>query len=119
MAGEGLADQQHREDEERGGEHRVAPRLYEHRGAHALSFRSKASISAMSVSLSASRSARCAISGLTRPPNRRLTNRSEEQTSELQSLMRISYAEFFLNKKTTNCLTVKNSISKTTLVRIR
>src|SRR3546814_9974493 len=31
---------------------------------------------------------------------RRLTNRSEEHTSELQSLMRISYAVFCLKKKT-------------------
>src|SRR3546814_4792589 len=29
--------------------------------------------------------------------------RSEEHTSELQSLMRISYAVFCLKKKTTNC----------------
>src|SRR3546814_1535722 len=32
---------------------------------------------------------------------RRLCGRSEEHTSELQSLMRISYAVFCLNKKTT------------------
>src|SRR3546814_6617423 len=32
---------------------------------------------------------------------RRLTDRSEEHTSELQSLMRISYAVFCLKKKTT------------------
>src|SRR3546814_2435942 len=32
---------------------------------------------------------------------RRLANRSEEHTSELQSLMRISYAVFCLQKKTT------------------
>src|SRR3546814_9438025 len=31
-----------------------------------------------------------------------LSNRSEEHTSELQSLMRISYAVFCLNKKTPN-----------------
>src|SRR3546814_10787657 len=31
----------------------------------------------------------------------RLTHRSEEHTSELQSLMRISYAVFCLKKKTT------------------
>src|SRR3546814_6541893 len=36
-----------------------------------------------------------------RPPGRR---RSEEHTSELQSLMRISYAVFCLKKKTTNKL---------------
>src|SRR3546814_1756443 len=35
-------------------------------------------------------------------PQSRLINRSEEHTSELQSLMRISYAVFCLKKKTTN-----------------
>src|SRR3546814_1053586 len=34
-----------------------------------------------------------------RPDNRRLQQRSEEHTSELQSLMRISYAVFCLKKK--------------------
>src|SRR3546814_6941478 len=33
------------------------------------------------------------------PINAKATDRSEEQTSELQSLMRISYAVFFLKKK--------------------
>src|SRR3546814_5430168 len=36
------------------------------------------------------------------PCARRLTERSEEHTSELQSLMRISYAVFCLKKKKTN-----------------
>src|SRR3546814_4447823 len=36
--------------------------------------------------------------GIARPPGRR----SEEHTSELQSLMRISYAVFCLKKKNTN-----------------
>src|SRR3546814_4317461 len=35
----------------------------------------------------------------------RSTARSEEHTSELQSLMRISYAVFCLNKKNTNTIT--------------
>src|SRR3546814_8156626 len=35
-------------------------------------------------------------------PNARPTRRSEEHTSELQSLMRISYAVFCLKKKKTN-----------------
>src|SRR3546814_4012891 len=35
-------------------------------------------------------------------PQDRLVLRSEEHTSELQSLMRISYAVFCLNKKTKN-----------------
>src|SRR3546814_5860964 len=34
------------------------------------------------------------------PASRRIPNRSEEHTSELQSLMRISYAVFCLKKKT-------------------
>src|SRR3546814_7343340 len=34
--------------------------------------------------------------------------RSEEHTSELQSLMRISYADFCLQKKTTECKTSKH-----------
>src|SRR3546814_8822101 len=36
--------------------------------------------------------------------------RSEEHTSELQSLMRISYAVFCLTKKNTNAITSKQSI---------
>src|SRR3546814_3904669 len=38
---------------------------------------------------------------LRRPPAERLDGRSEEHTSELQSLMRISYAVFCLKKKKT------------------
>src|SRR3546814_7549202 len=37
-----------------------------------------------------------------KPRNRERIARSEEHTSELQSLMRISYAVFCLKKKTTN-----------------
>src|SRR3546814_4211241 len=42
--------------------------------------------------------------GMRTPPTARLTHRSEEHTSELQSLMRISYAVFCLTNKnnTTN-----------------
>src|SRR3546814_9836007 len=36
---------------------------------------------------------------ITRPLSRSITGRSEEHTSELQSLMRISYAVFCLKKK--------------------
>src|SRR3546814_3222512 len=43
-------------------------------------------------------------------PTRR---RSEEHTSELQSLMRISYAVFCLKKKNTNTLTNINKVSIT------
>src|SRR3546814_9263826 len=39
-------------------------------------------------------------------------NRSEEHTSELQSLMRISYAVFCLKKKNTNT-TTRNTINST------
>src|SRR3546814_2908325 len=38
--------------------------------------------------------------GLARPRIHQLAHRSEEHTSELQSLMRISYAVFCLKKKT-------------------
>src|SRR3546814_2657787 len=38
----------------------------------------------------------------TMPPERAVAARSEEHTSELQSLMRISYAVFCLKKKITN-----------------
>src|SRR3546814_4024499 len=43
--------------------------------------------------------------GLAAPP----IDRSEEHTSELQSLMRISYAVFCLKKKNTNTKTQKNA----------
>src|SRR3546814_5733637 len=39
---------------------------------------------------------------LTDAPRRKSTGRSEEHTSELQSLMRISYAVFCLKQKKTN-----------------
>src|SRR3546814_1872225 len=39
--------------------------------------------------------------------------RSEEHTSELQSLMRISYAVFCLKKKTTNESDINNILAKT------
>src|SRR3546814_4061486 len=42
----------------------------------------------------------CAIAGRDRPIERGYRCRSEEHTSELQSLMRISYAVFCLTKKT-------------------
>src|SRR3546814_8487726 len=41
-----------------------------------------------------------AVPGLREPPPRLSGRRSEEHTSELQSLMRISYAVFCLKKKT-------------------
>src|SRR3546814_7078776 len=40
-----------------------------------------------------------AVAGIPRSPFRRRTRRSEEHTSEIQSLMRISYAVFCLKKK--------------------
>src|SRR3546814_2496738 len=42
------------------------------------------------------------VPGISFSPDKMLQGRSEEQTSELQSLMRISYAVFCLKKKTTN-----------------
>src|SRR3546814_11968060 len=47
---------------------------------------------------SAARSACCSAAG-TRSPSTKSATRSEEHTSELQSLMRISYAVFCLKKK--------------------
>src|SRR3546814_3999290 len=45
---------------------------------------------------------RCMASPMTKPPrNRKMTERSEEHTSELQSLMRTSYAVFCLQTKNT------------------
>src|SRR3546814_9052085 len=40
-------------------------------------------------------------------------SRSEEHTSELQSLMRISYAVFCLNKKTSTCYKTTTAITHT------
>src|SRR3546814_5867886 len=42
-------------------------------------------------------------------PARHLVDRSEEHTSELQSLMRISYAVFCLKKKTTTISNIKHN----------
>src|SRR3546814_10053223 len=44
---------------------------------------------------------------------RALPARSEEHTSELQSLMRISYAVFCLKKKKTQTIEIPNTTSKT------
>src|SRR3546814_1898431 len=49
--------------------------------------------------------------GLCRRPRDRWRGRSEEHTSELQSLMRISYAVFCLKKKKTNTQKVSNKKS--------
>src|SRR3546814_9983717 len=43
-------------------------------------------------------------------------NRSEEHTSELQSLMRISYAVFCLKKKTKNRKLIKDKTTKNTKI---
>src|SRR3546814_6282490 len=58
--------------------------------------------------------------GLAKPPAHvMLTMRSEEHTSELQSLMRISYAVFCLKKKylqrTTTSIFIQNNIKHLTL----
>src|SRR3546814_10422973 len=49
----------------------------------------------------------CSIAWLCPYASRGRTSRSEEHTSELQSLMRISYAVFCLKKKTTSLQTKK------------
>src|SRR3546814_2333684 len=43
------------------------------------------------------------------PPSPPPPTRSEEHTSELQSLMRISYAVFCLNKKRVRCSTISTN----------
>src|SRR3546814_2839299 len=48
-----------------------------------------------------------------REMRRRHRGRSEEHTSELQSLMRISYAVFCLKKKNTNKQHIKNTRNQT------
>src|SRR3546814_7556644 len=48
-----------------------------------------------------------------RAPADRAAGRSEEHTSELQSLMRISYAVFCLKKKTSNKITKQKDVGKT------
>src|SRR3546814_10729117 len=48
------------------------------------------------------------------PTNILTTNRSEEHTSELQSLMRISYAVFCLKKKKTDNISNKQQNTYTT-----
>src|SRR3546814_9331197 len=47
--------------------------------------------------------------------NHRLAHRSEEHTSELQSLMRISYAVFCLKKKNKSLKTTHKTIPQTQL----
>src|SRR3546814_8062517 len=49
------------------------------------------------------------------PREKEFRLRSEEHTSELQSLMRISYAVFCLKKKKQNYVTTQLSISSNTL----
>src|SRR3546814_2190176 len=46
-----------------------------------------------------------------------VVQRSEEHTSELQSLMRISYAVFCLKNKTTNNTTLRNKTQVTTKIQ--
>src|SRR3546814_4875642 len=59
----------------------------------------------------AARGGAASATASSRPPHRRSAARSEEHTSELQSLMRISYAVFCLKKK--NNLINHNHISHT------
>src|SRR3546814_4220754 len=57
---------------------------------------------------------RSAAGPFAQAPHRHAGGRSEEHTSELQSLMRISYAVFCLKKKTTNKNTIlTHSVSST------
>src|SRR3546814_10897925 len=53
-------------------------------------------------------SLRCCREIFRKTENGVLTRRSEEHTSELQSLMRISYAVFCLKKKKKQCTTIQH-----------
>src|SRR3546814_6769813 len=58
------------------------------------------------------RKARIGLAREAQPEARRRDHRSEEHTSELQSLMRISYAVFCLKKKKKNKQSTKNKYHK-------
>src|SRR3546814_3130976 len=60
------------------------------------------------------RAARSSATAAKKPPTDSATERSEEHTSELQSLMRISYAVFCLKKKKKNNLIKLLHIRRTT-----
>src|SRR3546814_3688818 len=60
---------------------------------------------------------RCGVVGLARRRGLAVDLRSEEHTSELQSLMRISYAVFCLNKKNVQIRSTQK-VSKTNLSKI-
>src|SRR3546814_1588264 len=83
---------EHDNDENRGGNFHQIPLIgrNECRSAHQLCALNRFSPSARSAIRSL---------GSSRPMWRRTAGRSEEHTSELQSLMRTSYAVFCLNKK--------------------
>src|SRR3546814_2284373 len=70
-----------------------------------ISFRRSSAI--VSISASAVANSRSAL--LSRRRSKAARIRSEEHTSELQSLMRISYAVFCLKKKKKNTLVKKNT----------
>src|SRR3546814_7324853 len=53
------------------------------------------------------------------PPAARTAGRSEEHTSELQSLMRISYAVFCLKKKKKNTYNTQTAQDKTTTYELQ
>src|SRR3546814_1859606 len=57
--------------------------------------------------------------GSSLPPSGRIASRSEEHTSELQSLMRISYAVFCLKKKNKTYNTKLETEHKYTQTRIQ
>src|SRR3546814_4008558 len=63
-----------------------------------------------------SRRIRHSRDGLSSSPT--MNSRSEEHTSELQSLMRISYAVFCLKKKKYDTITSNSSIKQTSSERI-
>src|SRR3546814_4121751 len=61
------------------------------------------------VGVATPRSSRCAKTGTACSAHPQRIGRSEEHTSELQSLMRISYAVFCLKKKNTRLMSQQNT----------
>src|SRR3546814_7012154 len=75
-------------------------------------FRGRTSLRWQALAMSRRPSASCCLLLATRLTKRSCATRSEEHTSELQSLMRISYAVFCLKKKKTKHNKKKNNKTK-------
>src|SRR3546814_10277147 len=79
--------------------------------------RSKAIFTVMSASATSKPAAPVTmVAAIGSPPNSNKRGRSEEHTSELQSLMRISYAVFCLKKKNNKQQDKHSTVDKTTKI---